>query len=145
MSGAILCAKWPLPEKLYGVLKVVVQIMLIGSAGSIGAVVRYLLGRLVAQRMRSHIPLGTLLINVSGSFLIGLLFVAALRHRISSTLQTTLATGFLGGYTTFSTMSWEGLQLIRGGKPRASFAYLGSTVALGLLAVVIGFALGWVI
>jgi len=127
------------------VLKVVVQIILIGLAGSIGAAARYSLGRLVAKRMRSHIPLGTVLINISGSFLIGLLFVAALRHRISSTLQTTLATGFLGGYTTFSTMSWEGLQLIRKGNARASFAYLGSTVALGLLAVVIGFALGWVI
>jgi len=123
----------------------VVQIILIGSAGSIGAATRYLLGRLVAKRMRSHIPFGTLLINVSGSFLIGLLFVAALRHRISSTLQVTLATGFLGGYTTFSTMSWEGLQLMRGGNSRASFVYLGGTVALGLLAVVIGFALGWVI
>ena len=122
-----------------------VQIILIGLAGSIGAAIRYLLGRLVTKRMRSHIPFATLLINVSGSFLIGLLFVAALRHRISSTLQTTLATGFLGGYTTFSTMSWEGLQLIREGNARASFVYLGGTVALGLFAVVIGFALGWII
>lgn len=122
-----------------------VQIVMIGLAGSIGAVVRYLLGRLVAQRLRSQIPFATLLINVSGSFLIGLLFVAALRHRISSTVQVTLATGFLGGYTTFSTMSWEGMQLIRRGNQRASFLYLGGTVALGLLAVAVGFAVGWVI
>lgn len=118
---------------------------MIGLAGSIGAVVRYLLGRLVAQRLRSQIPFATLLINVSGSFLIGLLFVAALRHRISSTVQVTLATGFLGGYTTFSTMSWEGMQLIKRGNQRASFLYLGGTVALGLLAVAVGFAVGWVI
>ncbi|HEU5230882.1 MAG TPA: fluoride efflux transporter CrcB [Ktedonobacteraceae bacterium] len=122
-----------------------VQIVMIGLAGSIGAVVRYLLGRLVAQRLRSQIPFATLLINVSGSFLIGLLFVAALRHRISSTVQVTLATGFLGGYTTFSTMSWEGMQLIKRGNQRASFLYLGGTVALGLLAVAVGFAVGWVI
>ena len=122
-----------------------VQIVIIGLAGSIGAVVRYLLGRLVAQRLRSQIPFATLLINVSGSFLIGLLFVAALRHRISSTVQVTLATGFLGGYTTFSTMSWEGVQLIRRGNQRASFLYLGGTVALGLLAVAVGFAVGWLI
>lgn len=122
-----------------------VQIVMIGLAGSIGAVARYLLGRLVAQRLRSQIPFATLLINISGSFLIGLLFVAALRHSISSTVQVTLATGFLGGYTTFSTMSWEGVQLIRRGDQRASFLYLGGTVTLGLLAVAVGFAVGWVI
>ena len=122
-----------------------VQIVMLGLAGSIGAVVRYLLGRLVAQRLRSQIPVATLLINVSGSFLIGLLFVAALRHRISSTVQVTLATGFLGGYTTFSTMSWEGVQLIKRGNQRASFLYLGGTVALGLLAVTVGLAVGWLI
>jgi CrcB protein len=118
---------------------------LIGLAGAMGALVRYVLGRFVAERTGSPFPLGTLLINVSGAFLIGMTFVTASRHLMSSSVQAVLATGFLGGYTTFSTMSWEGVQLIRGGSPWSSVLYLGGSVALGLLAVVLGFAVGSVI
>ncbi len=118
---------------------------LIGLAGAMGALMRYVLGRFVAERISSSFPLGTMLINVSGAFLIGLIFVTASLHLISSSVQVVLATGFLGGYTTFSTMSWEGVQLIRGGNRWTSVLYLGGTVALGLLAVVLGFGLGRVI
>ncbi len=126
-------------------LQVFIQLAIVGLAGSAGAVSRYLLGRFVAKHVRWQIPLGTLLINVSGAFLIGLLFVVTSRHMISSTIQTVLATGFLGGYTTSSTMSWESVLLIRGRNQRASLLYLGSTVLFGLLAVTLGFALGSVI
>jgi CrcB protein len=105
---------------------------------------RYVLGRFVAERTGSPFPFGTLLINVSGASLMGLIFVAASRHLISSPMQAILATGFLGGYTTFSTMSWEGVQLMRGSR-WTSILYLGGTVALGLLAVVLGASLGRVI
>jgi CrcB protein len=118
---------------------------LIGLAGAMGALMRYILGRFVAERISSSLPLGTMLINVSGAFLIGLIFVIASRHLISSSVQAVLATGFLGGYTTFSTMSWEGVQLMRGGSPWTSVLYLGGTVTLGLLAVILGFGLGRVI
>jgi len=118
---------------------------LIGLAGAMGALVRYVLGRFVAERTRSPFPLGTLLINVSGAFLIGITFVTASHHLISSSMQAILATGFLGGYTTFSTMSWEGVQLVRGGSLWISVLYLGGTVALGLLAVILGFGVGRVI
>jgi CrcB protein len=118
---------------------------LIGLAGAMGALVRYVLGRFVAERTGSPFPLGTMLINVSGAFLIGLTFVTASRHLISSSVQAVLATGFLGGYTTFSTMSWEGVQLMRGGSRWTSVLYLAGTVVLGLLAVVLGSSLGRVI
>jgi CrcB protein len=118
---------------------------LIGLAGAMGALMRYVLGRFVAERAGSPFPLGTLLINVSGAFLIGITFAATSHHLISSSVQAILATGFLGGYTTFSTMSWEGVQLIRGGSPWTSMLYLAGTVALGLLAVVLGYSLGSVI
>ncbi|MBV9229175.1 MAG: fluoride efflux transporter CrcB [Chloroflexi bacterium] len=116
---------------------------MVGLAGSIGALSRYLLGRFIAERSNTEIPLGTLLINVTGAFVIGLLFALASRKLITSSLQTTLATGFLGGYTTFSTMSWEGLQLARGGSTRLSVLYLGGSVLLGLIAATLGLALGW--
>jgi len=101
------------------------------------------IGRLIAERSNTQIPLGTLLINITGAFLIGLLFALTSRKLITSSLQTTLATGFLGGYTTFSTMSWEGLQLARGGSTRLSVLYLGGSLLLGLLAATLGLALGW--
>lgn len=115
----------------------------VGLAGSLGALSRYFLGRIIAERVSKEFPLGTLLINVSGSFVIGLLFALAARNMISSTLQLILATGFLGGYTTFSTMSWEIVQLARGGERTASLLYLVGSVVLGLAAAALGLLLGW--
>lgn len=115
----------------------------VGLAGAFGALARYVLGRFIAERAGSQFPLGTLLINVTGAFAIGLLFAFAGRKLINPALQSMLATGFLGGYTTFSTMSWEGVQLARGGSTRLSLLYLAGNVAFGLLAAVLGLALGW--
>lgn len=115
---------------------------LVGGAGAGGALARYLLGRFIAERASSAFPWGTFVINVTGAFLIGLLFALAGQKLIASWLQTTLATGFLGGYTTFSTMSWEGLQLARGGSTRQSLLYLGGSAALGLLAAALGLGVG---
>ena len=116
---------------------------IVGLAGACGALVRYLFGRSIAERYGSQFPFGTLLINLTGAFLIGLLFAFAGRHFINSTFQTVLAIGFLGGYTTFSTMTWEGVQLARGGSTRSSMLYFGSNLVPGLLAAALGLALGW--
>lgn len=115
----------------------------VGIAGALGAVTRYLIGRAIAERAGSQFPLGTLLINVSGSFVIGLLFTLAGHKALSPAWQTVLATGFLGGYTTFSTMSWEGVQLARGGSSWGSALYFGGNLALGLMAVSLGLLIGW--
>jgi CrcB protein len=115
----------------------------VGLAGAVGALARYVIGRYIAERYGSQFPLGTLLINVTGAFLIGLLLAFAGRNFISSTVQTILATGFLGGYTTFSTMSWEGVQVARGGSTRTSLLYFGSNLVPGLLAAALGLLLGW--
>ena len=115
---------------------------LVGLAGAAGALARYLLGRLVAERAKTIFPWGTLIINVSGAFLIGLLFGLTGQKRISTQMQTILATGFLGGYTTFSTMSWEGVQLMKGSNLRQSAFYLAANFVPGLLAAALGIALG---
>ena len=114
----------------------------IGFAGACGAVARYLLGRFVAERATSQYPLGTLIINITGAFVIGLFFALVAHHLMSTTLQLLLATGFLGGYTTFSTMSWESVQLARGGSIRSSFLYLSGSMVLGLLAAYLGILVG---
>ena len=86
--------------------------------------------RFIAERAGSQFPLGTFFINVTGAFAIGLLFAFAGRKLINPAVQSLLATGFLGGYTTFSTMSWEGVQLARGGSTRLSLLYLAGNVAV---------------
>ena len=117
----------------------------VGVAGALGALARYLLGRFIAERANTAFPWGPFAINISGAFLIGLLFALAGQKFLAAWLQIILATGFLGGYTTFSTMSWEGLQLARGGSTRQSALYLGASVALGLLAAALGIGLGWLL
>ncbi|HET8909886.1 MAG TPA: CrcB family protein, partial [Ktedonobacteraceae bacterium] len=82
------------------------SLLVVGLAGSLGALVRYLVGRAIAERVGGLFPLGTVFINVSGAFLIGLLFAFSGRKLLAPSLYLVLATGFLGGYTTFSTMSW---------------------------------------
>ncbi len=117
----------------------------VGLSGAVGAVSRYLLGRFIAERVRSQFPFGTLGINITGAFLIGVLFSLAGHKVISTSQQVILATGFLGGYTTFSTMSWEGVQLARGGKNVGSMLYLGGSLALGLVCATLGLMVGgWV-
>lgn len=116
-----------------------------GLAGALGTLARYLLGRFVAERVGSAFPIGTLLINVTGAFVIGVLFALSARRVLSPVLYVILATGFLGGYTTFSTMSWESVQLIRGGNARGSMLYLGSSVVLGCVGVAVGLMMGRVL
>lgn len=114
----------------------------VGIAGALGAVTRYLLGRFIAERSGSQIPWGTFIINITGSFLIGLIFAITSQNFISPALQSILATGFLGGYTTFSTMNWEGFQLVRGGSTVQCFLYLGGSFVFGLAAEMLGMTIG---
>jgi len=80
-------------------------------AGALGAPVRYLLDGFVQDRTESVMPLGTLVINVSGSFLLGVLAGLALYHAFPSTPKAILGAGFCGAYTTFSTFTHETVRL----------------------------------
>lgn len=115
---------------------------LIGLAGGLGALTRYLVGRVFVIRTWAAFPWSTMLINVTGAFLIGVISGLTIQHVLSPQVQTVLATGFLGGYTTFSTMSWESVQLLRGSNLRQSLFYLAGTAIPGLLAAFLGLKLG---
>jgi CrcB protein len=112
----------------------------IGFAGALGAVARYLIMCVTSKLLQ--FPLGTLFINISGAFLSGLLFSLTTRQVVTPLLQSILATGFLGGFTTFSTMSWEGTQLARAGNVGQSFLYLAASFTLGLAAALLGIMIG---
>lgn len=111
----------------------------IGSA--IGGVSRYLLGGLVQRLAGGTFPTGTLLINVTGSFLLG----AILRYGVETTTLTPevralLTIGICGGYTTFSTFSYEAVALLEDGEWTRAALYVTLSVGLSLLATFLGFA-----
>jgi len=109
----------------------------------LGALARYALGAALAPLvLKSGFPWVTLLINVSGSFALGLLSALALRGTVSPEVRAALGVGFLGAYTTFSTFSvdLDGM-LLRGDTLRAG-AYLLGNVGLGLLAALAGRVVG---
>jgi CrcB protein len=121
-----------------------IHLVVIALSGSLGAMTRHLVSLWVKKLTSSAFPLATFLINVSGCFLIGL-WVGSL-HAGSFTAALPRAagpvsTGFLGGYTTFSTFSLEALELLQK-KERATAAwYIVASVSLGLLAAWGGFRL----
>lgn len=117
--------------------------LLISVGAVLGANLRFLVGSLVAARWGAAFPWGTLLINVSGSFLIGLLLpLLAARLDGGPAARALLVTGFLGAYTTFSTFSAETVALGQRGAHWAAFLYVAGSVLLGVGAATLGTALG---
>lgn len=86
------------------------------AGGGLGALVRYIAASAIAERFGARFPWGTLVINVTGSFAIGLLMTLFTeRWQPHTNLRLLLVVGFLGGYTTFSSYEWETFQAARGG------------------------------
>ncbi len=123
-----------------------VAAILVAIGGGIGSVTRYLVGGWFASRFGPAFPYGTLVINVTGSFVIGL-FLAFAQERVSLSPYWRLffAVGFLGGYTTFSTFEYESVRLLQDGEMLLGSVYLIGSVVAGGIAAVAGIALGsWV-
>ena len=117
--------------------------LLVGLGGFLGAILRYLVDGWVAQRLGSTFPYGTLVINVGGSFLLGLLLtVVAERFAAPPGLRLFFGIGFLGAYTTFSTFAFESLVLIEDRAYLVAVANLLGNVVLGLIAVALGVVIG---
>jgi len=114
----------------------------IAFGSAIGGASRYLLGSVLQARFGSAFPMNTLLINVTGSLLLGFLVRSALvSTSITPEVRAFLTTGFCGGYTTFSTYSYETAVLIEGGQYGRATLYAGLSVAGALLGTFLGFAL----
>ncbi len=117
--------------------------ILIAIGGAAGAVSRYAVDVLVTERVGSFFPFGTMLINLSGSFALGLLFALAMeRGVLSPEIRPPLIIGFLGAYTTFSTWMLQSWALIEQGAWISAGINIVGSVVLGLLAVVAGLAIG---
>lgn len=116
--------------------------LLVAAGGFVGAPARYLLDRAVSRRIESELPWGTLLVNVSGSLLLGLLAGLSLGAHLPSTTYALLATGFCGAYTTFSTFTFETVRLVQDGRLVRAVGNTAASVLVGLAAATAGFALG---
>lgn len=114
----------------------------IAVGAAVGGVSRYYVATSVQQRFGAGFPWGTLLVNVTGSLLLGFLIRHALATpAISAEMRALLTTGFCGGYTTFSTFSFETVALLEEGQYGRAGAYVAGSVALSLLATFVGFVL----
>ena len=117
-------------------------LVVIAAGGALGSVSRYLMQLAVARHFSHPFPLGTLLVNVLGCLLIGLFYALAEKGTIASPeLRLLLTTGFCGGFTTFSTFSYEMLTLLQNGEYLLVVLYAAGSVLLGLLATFAGVAL----
>jgi fluoride exporter len=111
----------------------------ISVGGALGANTRYLVASWATTQWGTQFPVATLLINVSGSFVLGVyLTLATERFTGHPAVRLLVATGFLGAYTTFSTFSVEALRLIENGDAAAAMGYMVSSVMLSLVAAAIG-------
>jgi CrcB protein len=117
--------------------------LLVALGGAVGSLLRWLLSGAVQRWAGPLFPWGTLAVNVVGSLAIG--FVGALaieRAQMTPAMRQLLITGLLGGFTTFSALSYETLTLIREGQWAAAALYGGGSLAAGLVATIAGFAAG---
>ena len=87
----------------------------VAIGGGLGALIRYSVEGMIAPRQRSPFPLSTLVVNLTGSFALGLLVGSATAGHVSATWLTFLGTGIIGGFTTFSTFTYETVRLIEDG------------------------------
>lgn len=117
----------------------------VGAGGLVGAPARYLVDQLVLARGDGLFPWGTWTVNVTGSFVLGLVTGLAMYHGLGAVASNLVGTGFCGAYTTFSTFSWETMQLVEEGALKAAAANVASSLVAGLLAGAAGMALAYLI
>lgn len=117
-----------------------VEVFLVGLGGALGAISRYLVGTLTDSTSAAmRFPIGTLIVNIVGCFLIGLISVVLLRYwPLSPNARLFLITGVLGGFTTFSAFSFETVAMIKADHLVAALLYVLVSVLVGLLATYVG-------
>jgi CrcB protein len=119
------------------------MIWYIALGSAIGGVARYLLGGLIQRFSGGSFPSGTLLVNLTGSFVLGFLYrYASDSAAITPEVRALLTIGLCGGYTTFSTFTYETVRLLEDGETGRAIVYIGLSVLLGLGAMVLGLAAG---
>lgn len=117
-------------------------VVAVALGGLVGAPARFLVDRLVVDRVEMDFPLGTLAVNISGAFFLGLLSGLGLAHHVPAPVEALVGTGFCGAYTTFSTWSYETVRLVEEGELLQAAVNAFVSLAAGMLAAGAGLALG---
>ena len=113
----------------------------VAVAAGVGAVLRYVIDQVVQHRTRGDFPFGTVVINITGSFLLGLITGLAAHHGLGTTATIVIGTGLAGGYTTLSTWAWETLALAESGDRLEAGVNIVGSFAGGLAAAAAGLGL----
>ncbi|WNS73515.1 fluoride efflux transporter CrcB [Bacillus sp. DTU_2020_1000418_1_SI_GHA_SEK_038] len=116
----------------------IINVLLICIGGFLGAICRYKLSLLLNSQLSDKIPLGTLFVNLLGSFLLG--FIIGINE--SDHIHFLLGTGFMGAFTTFSTFNLEAVKLMQANKKVKAITYLSLTYVLGITLAFFGFIIG---
>lgn len=120
-----------------------VSVLFVGLGGFAGAIARYIVDMRVSAWTGGTLPWGTFVINVSGSLLLGLLFALVVeRATLPAEMRGPVMIGFLGAYTTFSTLALESWRMFEDGAWLVASANLIGSLVVGVLAVVVGVAIG---
>jgi CrcB protein len=120
-----------------------VKYLLTLTGGGIGSLARYFVANAISTRLAATFPWGTMVVNVTGSFLIGLIMTLLTeRANLNPNWRFALVVGFLGGYTTFSSFEWETYSAVRDGGLWIGLANVVGSVTLGYAAVWLGSLLG---
>jgi len=118
------------------------SLLFVGLGGGLGSIFRYAISLFVGRNVPLVFPLGTFLVNCSGCFLIGVFYAYSSKYSwFTGDMRLFLITGICGGYTTFSTFSYDGFVLLKAGSYGAFLIYALGSLILGLLATFAGVAL----
>ncbi len=110
------------------------EYLLVAAGGAVGSLVRFLIGRRIAEKARTGFPIGTFIINITGAILLGIVSTV----RISGNMYILIGDGFLGAYTTFSTFMYEGFNMFRDREKMNAFIYIIGAIILGVIGFIIG-------
>lgn len=113
----------------------------VSAAAGGGAVLRYAVDRAISRWWGLAWPVGTFIVNVSGSFLLGLIVGLSAHHGVGTTTVDVVGAGFAGGFTTLSTWAWESVALAETSEWLAAVANVAGSIAVGLLAAAAGLGL----
>ena len=113
-------------------------LLLIGSGGFVGSILRYVVSQSVQNKFLSSFPYGTMSVNIIGSLLIGIVYGLVEKGNLSPEARLFLATGILGGFTTFSAFTLDALNLLQEGLWLESISYILLSVVLGVVAAFLG-------
>jgi fluoride exporter len=110
--------------------------LMVGVGGCLGSILRFWLGSYIGNKMGTRFPYGTFVINITGSFLVGLVFaLLTVKTQWSPNWRYLIPIGFIGGYTTFSSFEYEALRTMQDGQIGLGLLYVTASVVVGFVAV----------